>query len=81
MLPDSPNYTLPWDKVAEIKYDDAALGSDTITFTHPRDFTRKTTKQKLSISSDERKRLKETMGRYWARHQAMRKFAKDASAG
>jgi Zn-dependent protease with chaperone function len=66
--------TLSWDSVKNLIYDDATLGSDVLKIEHPEKgwIGQKTTKVPLSIARKERDRVKETMAKYWQRHQIMR---------
>jgi Zn-dependent protease with chaperone function len=72
-LPDDKG-SVSWDKVKDLKYEDATIGGDKLTITHPEKamIGDKTTKVSLSIASSERERLKATLGQYWHRHQVMR---------
>ncbi len=66
--------TLSWDSVKNLIYDDATLGSDVLKIEHPEKgwLGQKTTKVTLSIARKERDQVKETMAKYWQRHQIMR---------
>ncbi len=76
-LPDDKG-AVSWDNVKDLKYEDATMGADKLTITHPEKgmLGDKTTKVSLSIDSKERDRLKATLGQYWHRHQVMRAQSK-----
>lgn len=76
MLPEDSEFTVVWDRVKDIEYEDALAGADRLTIKHPKGSGASSTKSKIAIPSGQRDRLKETMGRYWQRHQAMRELAK-----
>ncbi len=65
---------ISWDRVKNLKYDDAMAGADKLTIEHPEKglIGAKTTKLSLSISSKERDAVKGALGHYWQRHQVMR---------
>lgn len=73
-----PETTVGWDQVAQVQYDDGSFGtSDTLTITHPERGAlgmAKSTKLKLSLSAEARESFKQSFGRYWQRHQIMRKL-------
>jgi len=73
MLPETTEI-LSWDSVANMQYEDA-FGSDILQIIHPEKgwCGAKTTKIKLPGIRKQRAQLKEAMGRYWQRHQIMRK--------
>jgi Zn-dependent protease with chaperone function len=74
----APDATLSWDDVSAIQYDDGSFGTrDTVTITHPDKGAlglAKSTKLKLALAAGDRDRFKEALGRYWQRHQIMRKL-------
>jgi Zn-dependent protease with chaperone function len=67
--------TLPWDKVANLKYEDG-MGADVLTIVHPEKgwLGAKTTKVKLPGIKKEREQFKGVLGHYWQRHQVMRSY-------
>ncbi|MBL8299769.1 MAG: M48 family metalloprotease [Rhodanobacteraceae bacterium] len=75
---ETPDTTLDWDQVSRVQYDDGSFGtSDTLTITHPERGTlgmAKSTKLKLALSAQARESFKQSFGRYWQRHQIMRKL-------
>jgi len=68
------NELLSWDNVTNMKYEDA-FGSDILQIIHPEKglLGAKTTKIKLPGIRKQRSQLKDALGRYWQRHQIMRK--------
>lgn len=78
-LPDDKG-SVGWDKVKDLKYEDATVGADKLTIVHPEKgmLGDKTTKVSLSIDSKERDRVKAVLGQYWHRHQVMRAQMKDS---
>ena len=75
---ETPDTRVDWDQVSQVQYDDGSFGtSDTLTITHPERGTlgmAKSTKLKLSLSAEARITFKQSFGRYWQRHQIMRKL-------
>lgn len=75
---ETPDAAVEWDQVSQVQYDDGSFGTvDTLTITHPERGTlgmSKTTKLKLSFSAQARESFKQSLGRYWQRHQIMRKL-------
>lgn len=65
---------LGWDRVTTLQYEDASLGGDRLTIGHPEKgwLGAKSTKVSLKFANKERDRFKQTLGRYWQRHQVMR---------
>lgn len=65
---------LPWDRVANIEYEDATLGADKLKLHHPERgwLGAKTTKVPVALARNDRDRFKQTLGRYWHRHRVMR---------
>ena len=65
---------LGWDRVKTLQYDDASLGGDRLTIGHPEKgwLGAKSTKVSLKFANKDRERFKQTLGRYWQRHQVMR---------
>lgn len=72
--PGEPGQLLSWDKVANMRYEDATVGADVLIIEHPEKglIGKKTTKIKLAIPSRERDAVKQALGKYWQRHQVMR---------
>lgn len=79
-LPDKPEI-LGWDHVHSVKYDDATLGADRLTVSHP-DYWQdsRSTKIALPFAGNDRDRFKRVFGRYWHRHQVMRAQQDDGAA-
>jgi Zn-dependent protease with chaperone function len=75
---ETPEGTINWDAVHQLKYEDGNFGSrDVITITHPEKRAlglNKTSKLKLAVVAKDRDQLKQTIGRYWQRHQLMRQM-------
>lgn len=66
---------LSWDNVTNLKYDDG-FGGDVLEIVHPEKgwIGAKKTKVRLPGIRKERARFKAELGRYWERHQVMRKY-------
>lgn len=75
--------SIGWDRVSNVMYEDGSFGTaDTLTISHPDKGAlgfQKSTKLKLGIASKQRESFKEVLGRYWHRHQVMRKIAEEAA--
>jgi Zn-dependent protease with chaperone function len=71
-----PAGPLPFDAVKSLAYEDNSLGADQLTVGHPDKGWngRKSSKLAIAIAAGDRERFKETLGRYWHRHQAMRDY-------
>lgn len=67
---------LSWDSVHKLNYENG-FGGDVLQIVHPEKswLGAKSTKVKLPGIGKERERFKQTMGRYWQRHQYMRQQA------
>lgn len=72
-LPDITDM-MPWDRVSNFKYTDR-YASDVLDIVHPEKglLGAKKTKVKLTGIKPQRDAFKQTLGRYWQRHQAMRR--------
>jgi Zn-dependent protease with chaperone function len=68
-----------WDSVADLKYNSADFGSDSLLITHPEKgrFGAKTTKVGLAGIGKQEAEFKGVVGQYWQRHQIMRKSLND----
>ena len=79
---ETPEGTTTWDAVHQLQYEDGSFGSrDVITITHPEKRAlglSKTSKLKLAVVAKDREQLKQTIGRYWQRHQIMRQMQAQA---
>ncbi|MGE4073253.1 MAG: M48 family metallopeptidase [Lysobacterales bacterium] len=75
---ETPEGSTSWDAVQQLQYEDGSFGSrDVITITHPEKRAlglSKTSKLKLAVVAKDRELLKQTIGRYWQRHQLMRQM-------
>jgi Zn-dependent protease with chaperone function len=73
VLPDSGEL-VGWDRVKNLRYDDALGGADKLTIEHPEKglLGAKSTSIALKIRNAEREPIKQALGRYWHRHQVMR---------
>ncbi|MEI7832563.1 MAG: M48 family metallopeptidase [bacterium] len=74
-LPAEDTELISWDRVYDLKYEDG-MGSDilTITFNEKAMVGLKTRKVKLPGIKKEREQFKAVLGKYWRRHQIMRKI-------
>jgi hypothetical protein len=74
MLP-KENAIVSWDNVADLKYNSADFGSDSLVITHPEKgrFGAKTTKVGLAGLGKQEAQFRGVVGQYWQRHQIMRK--------
>ncbi|MBD8527664.1 M48 family metallopeptidase [Pseudomarimonas arenosa] len=65
---------MSWDDVQELGYEDAVVGADILSITHPKrtGLPAEKTRVPLSIASKDRPMLKRAIESYWNRHRAAR---------
>lgn len=76
-----PAGLMPFDAVATLEYEDNSIGADQLTVGHGiREWNgKKKNKLDIAIATTDRQRFKETLGRYWHRHQVMRQLQHEAA--
>lgn len=72
---------LPFDLFGTVQYEDNTIGADHLTVGHGERLWqgKKQTKLNIAIQTGDRARFKETLGKYWHRHQVMRQMQHEAA--